>query len=132
MWRAIELSDIHDIVLVLEDCGLVVIDIEVVWSGEDSHDGWETGGACLAVHAVAGVLGLVGADDRKEIVLLEEVAGGWVREEVGASADVVVHEILGCLLLSKLLEWIGPEDVAHKSLGWWFAEAVDLGFVSTC
>ena len=132
MWCAVKLSDIHDVVLILEDCRLVVIDIEVVGGGEDSHDGWESGGACLSVHAVTGVLCLVGADDGKEVVLLEEVAGGWVGEEVGASAYVVVHEVLGCLLLAELFEWVGPEDVAHESLGWWLAETVDLEFVNIC
>lgn len=132
MWRAVKLSDIHDVVLILEDCGLVVIDVEVVWSGEDSHDGWESGSAGFSVHAVSGILSLVGADDGEEVVFLEEVAGSWVGEEVGASADVVVDEILGGLLLAELLEWVGPEDIAHESLSRWLAETVDLEFVNIC
>lgn len=82
MRSAVELSDVHNIVLVLKDRCLVVVDIEIVGCAEDGHD---TGEACrpgFAIHAVAGILGLVRADNGEEVVLLEEVAGGRVGEEV--------------------------------------------------
>lgn len=82
MRSTVELSDIHDVVFVLEHGGLVVVDVEVVWCGEDGHDGRKSGRTRLAVHPVASVLRFVGSDDRKEIVLLEESACGGVREEV--------------------------------------------------
>lgn len=54
MRSTIELSDIQDITLVLQNSGLVVIDIKVVRSGKESHDGRETGGPSLSVHTVTG------------------------------------------------------------------------------
>jgi SepF-like predicted cell division protein (DUF552 family) len=50
--RAVELADVHDVVLVLEHGGLVVVNVEVVGRREDRHDGGETGRLRLAVHAV--------------------------------------------------------------------------------
>jgi hypothetical protein len=37
-----------------------------------------------------------------------------------------VDEEIVRLLLTKLLEWIGPEDVAHEAVGRWLAETVNL------
>lgn len=39
---------------------------------------------------------------------------------------MVVHEEIVSLLLSKLFERVGPEDVAHQAVCGWFAEAVNL------
>ena len=113
MRSAVELSDVHNIVLVLEHCGLVVVNIEVIRRAEDGHYARESSGSCLAVHAVSGILSFVCSDDREEIILFEEVASGGVGEEVGASSDVIVHEVLARLLLAELLERICPEDIAH-------------------
>ena len=38
MWRAIELPDVHYIALVFQDGRLVVVDIQIVRSTEDSHN----------------------------------------------------------------------------------------------
>jgi hypothetical protein len=38
MRRAIELSNIHDVVLVLENSSLVVVYVEVIWCRKDRHD----------------------------------------------------------------------------------------------
>lgn len=38
MRTTIELSNVHNVVLVLEDGGFVVVDVEVVGRGEDRHD----------------------------------------------------------------------------------------------
>lgn len=78
MRRAIELADVHDVVFVLQYSGFIVINIKVIGSTEDSHDARKPGGACLSVHSVAGILSFMGADDREEIVLLEEGAGGRI------------------------------------------------------
>lgn len=48
----VELSDVHDVGLVLEDGGLVLVNVEVVGSREERHDGREASRLCLAVHAV--------------------------------------------------------------------------------
>lgn len=63
MGGAIELSDVHNIVLIFENSGLVVVDIEVIWCTKDGHDAGETSCPSLPIHSVTGVLGLVCADD---------------------------------------------------------------------
>lgn len=50
---AIKLSDVQYVRLVLEDRRLVVVHIEVIWSREQRHHGWETGRASFPVHTVS-------------------------------------------------------------------------------
>ena len=70
MWSAVELSDVHYIVLVLQNGGFVVVDIEVIGGGKDGHNTWETCRSSLAVHSISGILSFMGSDDGEEIVLL--------------------------------------------------------------
>lgn len=60
-----ELTNVHDIVLILENGSLVVVDIEVVGCTEDGHDTRESSCPGLAVHAVSSILSLVCANNRK-------------------------------------------------------------------
>ena len=64
MRRAIELANVHHIVLVLQDRSFVVVDIEIVGGTEDGHDTWEACRPRLSVHPVASILSLMCADDR--------------------------------------------------------------------
>jgi hypothetical protein len=57
--RAVELPDVHHVALVLQDGCLVVVDIQVVWSTEDSHDGWEASRLCLPIHPISTNKGLI-------------------------------------------------------------------------
>lgn len=41
---------------------------------------------------------------------------------------MVVHKAFVVLLVAKLFERVGPEDVAHQSVRRRLAETVDLGF----
>ena len=43
---------------------------------------------------------------------------------------MVVNKVFLCLFLSKVLKRVGPENVAHKTVGRGLAEAIDLGSVS--
>ena len=129
---AVELSNVHHIILVLQHCSLVVVDIEVVGCAKDGHDAGEAGSPRLSVHAISGILRFVGSNDGEEIVLLEEVAGGWVGEEVGASSDVIVNVELASLLLSEFFQWISPEYVAHEAMGRRFSESIDALDVLQC
>ena len=61
---AIELSDIHHVILVLEHCGFVVVDIEVVRCAEDGHNTRESCCSCLPIHTISSVLCFMGSDDR--------------------------------------------------------------------
>jgi len=99
---AVELPDVHDVVLVLEDGRLVVVYVEVVRRTEDGHDTRETSGPCFPIHSVSSILGLVRTNDREQVVLFEEGACGGVREEVRATSNMVVNEEVVCLFLTKL------------------------------
>jgi hypothetical protein len=50
---AIKLPDVQYVRFVLEDRRFVVVHIEVIWSGEERHDRWETGRASFPVHTVS-------------------------------------------------------------------------------
>ena len=52
MRGAIELSDVHDIALVLQDGCFVVVYVEVVRGGEQGHHRREAGRPRLAIHTV--------------------------------------------------------------------------------
>jgi hypothetical protein len=101
--RAVELANVHHVVLVLEDGGLVVVHVQVVGRREDGDEGGKGGLRALLVHAVAGVLGLVGADDREQLVVLQELAAGGVAVEEGAAPDGVVREVVARLLVAVVL-----------------------------
>lgn len=105
---AVELSDIHHVVLVFQNCSLVVVDIEVVRRAENRHYAREASRPSLSIHAISCILRFVSADDGEQVVLFKEAACGWIREEVRAAADMVVREEFLRLLLAKLFEGIGP------------------------
>lgn len=52
VWGRVELTDVEHVALVFQDGGLVVIDIKVIRSGEEGHDGGEARGSSLPVHPV--------------------------------------------------------------------------------
>ena len=62
MGTAVELTDVHHIVLVLEHGSLVVVHIEIVGSREDGDERREPGGLAFSVHSVARVLCFVCSD----------------------------------------------------------------------
>ena len=53
MWGAIELSDVHDVALVFENGGFVIINIEVIRGGEDGHNRREASGLRFTVHPIS-------------------------------------------------------------------------------
>jgi hypothetical protein len=61
--RLTELSNVHNIVLILQNGGFVVVYIQVVRRAENGHNTREAGSPSLSVHAVSGVLRFVGSDD---------------------------------------------------------------------
>ena len=123
---AVELSDVHDVVFILQHRGLVVVYVKVIGCAENGHDTGESRRPRFSVHAITGVLGFMGSNNRQEVVFLEERACGRIGEEVGATSDVVVQEELGCFFLPKLLEGICPENIAHQAMRWWLPEAINL------
>jgi hypothetical protein len=68
----------------------------------------------------------VGSDYGKEVVLFQKVASCAVREKVRTSSNMIVNEVLVSLLLAKLLQRVGPENVTHKTMCRWFPETIDL------
>lgn len=48
--------------------------------------------------------------------------------EVGAASDCVVAEVFLCLLVAKVLQWVGPQQVTHGSERWRLLEPVQLDY----
>lgn len=42
-----------------------------------------------------------------------------------------IHLALG-FFLSKVFQWVGPEQVAHETVGWWFPESVQVADIVDC
>ena len=74
MRGTVKLTNVHDIVLIFQDCSLIVVDIEVVGRTEDRHDTRETSRSSLTIHSIASVLRFVSPNDGEEIVLFQEGA----------------------------------------------------------
>jgi len=53
MRHGVELTNVHDVVFVLEHGRLVVVRVEIVWRREDGNQRGERRRPTLAVHAVA-------------------------------------------------------------------------------
>lgn len=62
----------------------------------------------------------------KSAPLLKKTAGGGIGEEIRASTDMVVSKEFLRFLLAKILYWIGPENVAHQTMGRRLPEPIDL------
>lgn len=88
--------------------------------------------------ALPSILGLVGTDDRQEIVSFQEGAGGIVaclvsivcfdclREEIRAASDVVVNKVPAAPLLAEILTGVRPEQITHQAVGRRLSETVEL------
>lgn len=123
------MPNVHDIILVLQHCCLVIVHIQIVRRRKDCHDTWEPGRLGLSVHPVPSVLRLMCTNDGKQVIFLKERAGGRIREKVRTSTDIIVDEEIRSFFLTKFFERIRPEDVAHQPVGWGFAETVDTSEV---
>lgn len=130
MRTAVELPDVYHVVFVLKHGGLVVVPIKVVGRAENGYDTRETSRLCLSVHAVSGILGFVCSNYRKQVILLEECARRRVGKGIRAPANTIVNEEIIGLFLTELLQRIGPQNIAHETVGWGFAEPVNLPTVS--
>jgi hypothetical protein len=107
------LSDVHDVVLILQNSSLIVIHIQVVGGAEYGHNTRESCSPSFAVHTISGILGFVGTNNRQEIVLLKERARCRVREKIRAPSHVIVNKEVISLLLAEFLQRISPKNVAH-------------------
>jgi hypothetical protein len=111
--HAVELPDVHHVVLVAQDGSLVVVGIKIVGGREEGDHAREALGT-LAVHLVARVLGLVRADEREEIVPVEELDHGTVTVHIRAAAHfVVLEEIFH--IGTKVFHRVSPEQVADTA-----------------
>lgn len=126
MGGAVELPDVHDIILIFQNSGLVVVNVEIIRSAENGHHTGKPGRPSLAIHAVSGILGLMCSNDGKEVILFEERARGRIGEEIRASSNTVVDEIVCSFLLPKFLQRIGPQDIAHETMSRRLTEAINL------
>ena len=86
------LFNVHFIVLYENNRSLVVIFAAIIWRAENCDYGWEGLVPAPTVHFVAIDLDLVGADDRNEVVLAQDLF------------DRVQSELDGALSLDVLAE----------------------------
>lgn len=56
--------------------------------------------------------------------VLWEAAAACSPVEVRTPPDCVVSEMFLSLLIAKVLQGVGPQDVAHRSISRWFFESV--------
>ena len=78
MLCAIELPDIHNIVLVLQYSRFVVVDVKVVRSAEYRHNTREACCSSLPIHTITGILSFVGANDGQKVILFERGPSGRI------------------------------------------------------
>lgn len=62
----------------------------------------------------------------QEIVLLKKLTACRVAEEVGTATHRVVGEEIATLLITKILQRIGPQQITHGPIGGWLPEAIQL------
>ena len=62
MRGAIELTNIHNVILVLENGSFVVINVEIIGSGKDCHDRRESSRFCFTVHSVSVVVHIMSTE----------------------------------------------------------------------
>ena len=53
MWSTVELPDVHDVALIFENSGFVIVHVEIIGGGKDGHDGGEACAFGFAVHSVS-------------------------------------------------------------------------------
>ena len=75
---AIELPDIHNIVLTLQYSHFVVVDVKVVRSAEYRHNTKEACRSSLPIRTIAGILSFVGVNDGQKVILFEKGASGRI------------------------------------------------------
>ncbi len=73
MRRVVELLYVERVVLEFDDCAFVVVHVAVVGGREDRDDDGELLGTVPLVHLVAVELGLVGTENRQDLVLLQKL-----------------------------------------------------------
>jgi hypothetical protein len=140
VWHVVELPDAEHVRLVLDHRRLVVIDVQIIRRREQSHDARETSLATLRYMRylsiipaptstlfsqedgrerrkvdIHSILGFVCADDREQTIAVKKLAHGFIRVEVGAAPHVVVHKVLRTPFLSKVLDRVRPQDIAHET-----------------
>mmetsp|Transcript_19137 Transcript_19137/g.38634 ORF Transcript_19137/g.38634 Transcript_19137/m.38634 type:complete len:271 (+) Transcript_19137:1903-2715(+) len=123
----VELLDVQRIVLKLQNCALVVVAVAVVGSREDRNHCREPRPRVGLVHFVPFQLGLVGPDDREQLVLLEEHSSRLTPEEERTPADVVgkKRSHLRDVIFLLFICGVAPENVTEKSISGRFHESVD-------
>mmetsp|Transcript_21994 Transcript_21994/g.62851 ORF Transcript_21994/g.62851 Transcript_21994/m.62851 type:complete len:376 (+) Transcript_21994:482-1609(+) len=131
---AVELQHVEGAVVELEDRAFIVVDVAIVRRRKNRDHRGEAGGGVGPVHFVALQLRLVGADDGKQLVLVEEAVDVFEGVEVRAASDLVGHEevVLGILLAGLrgrlvLLVRVRPDQVAEEALARRLLKPVEAG-----
>lgn len=83
------------------------------------------------MHLIPVELGFMSSQDRQQLVLVQELIGCRLTEEIGASSHIVGYESLwtGSLLV---FYWIGPENVTEQTNSGWFLESLQVLQIVNC
>ena len=72
------------------------------------------------------ILCFMSSNDRKEIILLEKITTGCIAIEIWTSSDRIMREVLRVFLISKIFQWIRPQQITHGTKCWGLLEAIKL------
>lgn len=108
------LFNVHFIVLNKDNCSLVMILATIIWRAKNSDYRREGLMSAPTMHFVAINLDLVGANDRDEIVLAQDLLD-WVQSKFDRafSLHVLAEAEFACF---AIFHWIGPKKITEESM----------------
>ena len=114
MWCVVELLYVERVVLKFDYGAFVVIDVAVIWGGEDCDNDWELLRPVPLVHFVAVELRLVSSQNRQDPVSLQELVDRLASEEERAAPDFVRNESPRAVAF-VIFHWIRPQNVTKET-----------------
>ena len=80
----------------------------------------------LLIFILPRILCFMSSNDGKEIILLEKITTGCIAIEIWTSSDRIMREVLRVFLISKIFQWIRPQQITHGTKCWGLLEAIKL------
>ncbi len=131
-----KLTNVHRVGVVTQNGSLVLVRVEIVGSRKECNHAGEIGRFACLVQAISCILNFVGANERQEVVSFQKGTHCWIATfvldwlklyipvVVTAAPLVVMHEKVVALGLVVVFQGITPQNVAHQSVSWGFAESI--------
>ena len=117
------LFNVHFIVFDKDNCSLVMILATVIWRAENCDYRRESLMSAPTVHFVAINLNLMGANDRNEVILSQDLFD-WVQSKFdrALSLDILAETELAGF---AIFHWIGPKQITEESMKWRLNKSVN-------